>query len=61
MTATSEDIAPPSPPGALEWVRKNLFSNWFNSLLTILGVTVVYFCPGQRCSAGCSTPPTGAR
>jgi len=27
----------------LEWVRKNLFSNWLNSILTILGMTVVYF------------------
>jgi len=43
MTTKPADIAPPSPPTALEWVRKNLFSNWFNSLLTILGMTVVYF------------------
>jgi general L-amino acid transport system permease protein len=43
MTAIIKDEAPPSPPGLLEWIRKNLFSNWYNSLLTILGVTVVYF------------------
>ena len=43
MTATSEANSPPSPPGVLQWMRKNLFSSWFNSLLTILGVTVVYF------------------
>ena len=43
MTATSDGLGPPSPPGALEWIRKNLFSNWYNSLLTILGATVVYF------------------
>ena len=43
MTTKPADIAPPLPPTALEWVRKNLFSNWFNSLLTILGATVVYF------------------
>ncbi len=43
MAAISEQIAPPSAPGPLEWVRKNLFSSWFNSLLTILGATVVYF------------------
>jgi general L-amino acid transport system permease protein len=41
--ASSKEIAPPSPPSALEWMRKNLFSNWYNSLLTILGSTVVYF------------------
>jgi general L-amino acid transport system permease protein len=43
MTATSEGLAPPLPPGALEWMRKNLFSNWFNAILTILGATIVYF------------------
>jgi general L-amino acid transport system permease protein len=43
MTATSKESSPPSPPSPLEWVRKNLFSSWINALLTILGVTVVYF------------------
>ena len=43
MTSTSDGLGPPSPPGAMEWIRKNLFSNWYNSLLTILGATVVYF------------------
>lgn len=43
MTSTSDGVGPPSPPGAMEWIRKNLFSNWYNSLLTILGATVVYF------------------
>lgn len=43
MTATTEGLAPPSPPGALEWIRKNLFSNWYNSLLSILGATVVFY------------------
>ncbi|MFZ0532312.1 MAG: amino acid ABC transporter permease [Anaerolineales bacterium] len=43
MKATSVRSAPPSPPGALEWIRKNLFSNWYNSLLTIVGATLVYF------------------
>lgn len=43
MTTVSEQSAPPSPPTPLEWVRKNLFSNWINALLTILGVTLVYF------------------
>jgi general L-amino acid transport system permease protein len=43
MTAISEASTPPPPPGPLEWVRKNLFSNWYNSLLTIAGATVVYF------------------
>jgi len=43
MTSTSDVVGPPAPPGAMEWIRKNLFSNWYNSLLTILGATVVYF------------------
>lgn len=43
MTATSKESSPPSPPSPLEWVRKNLFSNWFNALLSIVGVSVVYF------------------
>ena len=43
MTAISQESAPPLPPSAWEWVRKNLFSTWYNSLLTIAGVTVVYF------------------
>ena len=43
MTAISQGSAPPSPPSPLEWVRKNLFSNWYNSLLTLAGATVVYF------------------
>lgn len=36
-TATPSQSAPPiSQVGPVAWVRKNLFSNWFNSLLTIL-------------------------
>jgi general L-amino acid transport system permease protein len=43
MTATAESIAPPATPGPLEWLRKNLFSTWYNSLLTIFGGTLVFF------------------
>ncbi len=43
MTAISKESTPPSPPSPLEWVRKNFFKTWYNSLLTILGATVVYF------------------
>jgi general L-amino acid transport system permease protein len=43
MTAISKESSPPSPPSPLEWVRKNFFRTWYNSLLTILGATVVYF------------------
>ena len=43
MKAAPLESTPPSPPSAAKWIRKNLFSNWFNSLLTILGATGVYF------------------
>jgi general L-amino acid transport system permease protein len=34
---------PPRPPGAFEWLRQNLFKNWFNTLLTIVSVVIIYF------------------
>jgi general L-amino acid transport system permease protein len=39
---------PPAPPpvtetGALKWVRENLFSGWFNTIMTILGIIVVWY------------------
>lgn len=44
MTAAiTEEIRPPEPPGLIAWLRKNLFSNWYNSLLTIIvGVLLVW-------------------
>ena len=41
--STTENIAPPSPPGLIEWLRKNLFSGVWSTLLTILGGTLLYF------------------
>src|SRR4030065_2536272 len=55
MTAVSEASSPPAPPGALAWVRKNLFSNWWNSLLTMAGATVVYFALVSAISWGVKT------
>ena len=55
MTATAKGMAPPSPPTVLEWIRKNLFSNWYNSLLTIAGATVVYFALISAISWGVKT------
>ncbi|NNF72150.1 MAG: amino acid ABC transporter permease, partial [Rhodobacteraceae bacterium] len=42
-----ETTLPPSPPpvaetGAIKWMRENLFSSAFNSIMTILGVLAVY-------------------
>ncbi len=42
MTVIPEEVAPPAPPGPLKWLRNNLFSTWYNGLLTILGGTAVY-------------------
>lgn len=43
MTATTERLNPPRLSGVLEWVKKNLFSTWYNSLLTILSAAAVFF------------------
>jgi len=42
-TLISEEIYTPEPPSLLTWVKKNLFSNWFNSILTFLSIVVIYF------------------
>ncbi|MBC9251943.1 amino acid ABC transporter permease [Pseudomonas alcaligenes] len=33
---------PPMSVGALAWMRANLFSNWFNTLLTLLAIYLVW-------------------
>jgi general L-amino acid transport system permease protein len=38
-----EDIRPPLPPGPVKWVRDNLFNNWYNSVLTVVLLPVVFF------------------
>lgn len=43
MSITSRTIHPPAAPGPIEWVHKNLFSDWFNALLTVLSVGFIYF------------------
>lgn len=45
MTTASEarrNLGPPEPPGFLTWVRKNLFNSWFNGLLTIGSLVLIY-------------------
>lgn len=34
---------PPEPPGLLIWIRKNLFNNWYNSILTIGSSALIAF------------------
>jgi len=43
LTVIPEASAPPAKPSPAEWIRKNLFSSWFNGLLTILGATAVFY------------------
>ncbi len=39
----SEALPPPrSEVGVLGWLRQNLFSDWFNSLLTLLAIYLIY-------------------
>jgi general L-amino acid transport system permease protein len=41
MTTThSAVLRPPAAPGPLEWLRKNLFSTWYNTVLTLLAAWV---------------------
>ena len=45
MTTASEaqrKLGPPEPPGILTWLRKNLFNSWFNGLLTIGSLVLIY-------------------
>ena len=40
------DQIPPSPPpareaGVIKWLRENLFSTWFNAILTIVSVYLI--------------------
>ncbi|WGV15703.1 amino acid ABC transporter permease [Fuscovulum ytuae] len=43
----TEMLPPQAPPvseaGAVKWLRENLFSGWFNTILTLLGVVVIYW------------------
>ncbi|MEK6256571.1 MAG: amino acid ABC transporter permease [Chloroflexota bacterium] len=34
-------ILPPDPPGPMKWLRDNLFSSWFNSLMTLILIPTV--------------------
>ncbi len=41
--ATQEVLRPPQPPGLIKWIRDNLFNSWFNSLLTVIFLPIVFF------------------
>jgi general L-amino acid transport system permease protein len=42
LTNSQEDMRPPEPPGLITWVRKNLFNSWFNGVLTIISLVLIY-------------------
>ena len=42
MTQTSVKLPPEASSNPWQWVRKNLFSNWFNTLLTFVCIWCLY-------------------
>ncbi len=43
MSTASDTMArPPSAPGPIKWLKKNLFSTWSNTLLTFVAAAFVY-------------------
>jgi general L-amino acid transport system permease protein len=42
MTQNSAALPPQASPNALNWAKKNLFSSWFNSLLTVFCGWLIY-------------------
>ncbi len=48
MTTSVDTLGPPpTTVGVLGWLRKNLFSTWYNSLLTIVSLWLIYTVVGQ--------------
>jgi general L-amino acid transport system permease protein len=44
MSAQTESSSrPPAALGPLKWLKKNLFSNWYNTLLTLVSLAVIVF------------------
>jgi general L-amino acid transport system permease protein len=42
-TPSSQAVRPPSAPGPLRWLKKNLFSTWYNALLTVVALVILFF------------------
>jgi general L-amino acid transport system permease protein len=40
-TATKTYSPPPARPTVVKWLKKNLFSNWFNTILTFVALAVI--------------------
>jgi general L-amino acid transport system permease protein len=43
MTATTNSSVPVNSVNPLTWLKKNLFSNWYNTLLTIVSLCFIYW------------------
>ena len=43
MASVESSYAPPPRTDTVKWLRKNLFSSWFNTLLTIFSAAVIFF------------------
>ncbi len=44
MSIASERLGrPPSAPSLIQWLKKNLFSTWYNALLTCVAVALIFF------------------
>jgi general L-amino acid transport system permease protein len=41
-TMLPEQAPPPGVAGPVKWLRENLFSGWFNSLMTVLAIYIVW-------------------
>jgi general L-amino acid transport system permease protein len=41
MTVSESTSQPPAPPSGLAWIKENLFSSWFNGILTVISILVV--------------------
>jgi len=43
MISTQSSSRPPAGPSLAQWLKKNLFSPWYNALLTILSLAFLFF------------------
>jgi len=41
MAITNHSQPPPRPPGPIQWVLKNLFNSWYNTILTIISLGII--------------------
>lgn len=42
VVIAGQRLRPPDPPSALQWLRRNLFNSFWNSLLTLVAIVIGY-------------------